>query len=64
MMKDSEKQGNLNRRENKKAWLFYPEDQNKVYWDLFITLILLISCLITPWRIAFGEVDINQGEPI
>lgn len=44
-------------RNNKKKFLLYPEDQPKVYWDLFITSILLISCLITPFRIAFGEID-------
>jgi len=40
----------------RKPWLLYPENQNKVNWELFITLILLISCFITPLRIAFGEV--------
>ena len=42
-------------REKKKKWILYPEDAQKVNWDLFITLILLISCVITPLRIAFGE---------
>ena len=41
--------------------MFYPEDQFKTYWDLFITFILLISCLITPWRIAFGELEEPMG---
>ena len=48
-------------RTNKKPYLFYPEDKHKVNWDLFITLILLTSCIITPWRIAFGE-DIDPTE--
>ena len=43
-------------RNNKKKWLFYPEDKGKQYWDLFITMILLTSCLTTPFRIAFGEI--------
>ena len=36
-------------------FILYPEDVTKTNWDLFITLILLISCIITPLRIAFGE---------
>ena len=45
----------MRERKNKKKWLLYPEDPYKTYWDLFITIILLISCLTTPFRIAFGE---------
>ena len=44
-------------RRNKKTFLLYPESQSKVYWDLFITLILLISCMVTPYRIAFGDIE-------
>ena len=47
-------------RMNKKKNLLYPEDTFKVNWDLFITLILLISCITTPFRIAFGDLK----EPI
>lgn len=52
-------------RQNKRALLFYPEDQYKIYWDLFITFILLASCLITPWRIAFSDLkQIGIEEPL
>lgn len=44
-------------RDNKKSFLLYPEDPQKVYWDLYITCVLLISCLLTPFRIAFGEIE-------
>lgn len=47
-------------REKTKRCILYPEDVVKINWDLFITLILLISCVITPLRIAFGE----DPEPI
>ena len=47
---------------NKKPFLIYPEDQKKIYWDLFITMVLLISCIITPWRIGF--VDSKESEPL
>jgi hypothetical protein len=45
----------MRHRSDKKSCILYPEDQSKTYWDIFITLILLITCLLTPWRIAFGE---------
>lgn len=45
----------MKHRADKKPWILYPEDQSKTYWDIFITMILLITCLLTPWRIAFGE---------
>lgn len=45
----------MTERADKKDWILYPEDTTKTYWDIFITLILLITCLLTPWRIAFGE---------
>ena len=47
-------------RERKRPYMLYPEDNLKINWDLFITLILLVSCILTPLRIAFGEED----EPI
>lgn len=51
-----EKLDRMRYRQNKKPFLFYPEDQYKIYWDLFITVILLASCIITPWRIAFSDI--------
>jgi len=41
-------------RDKVRACMLYPEDPVKINWDLFITLILLISCILTPLRIAFG----------
>ena len=37
--------------------MLYPELTLKIYWDLFITLILLFACLVTPYRIAFVKRD-------
>lgn len=54
---DPRKQLRMRHRNNKRLYLFYPEDSPKQYWDLFITLILLISCIIVPYRIAFGEIE-------
>ena len=40
----------------------YPEDQIKVNWDLFITIVLLFACIMTPIRIAFEQKDDHSGE--
>ena len=58
--KDKEKIERMRARDHKVPCLLYPEDPAKENWDLFITLILLISCALTPYRIAFGEIE----EPI
>ena len=33
--------------------LIYPDEKNKEAWDLFMTVILLITCVLTPYTIAF-----------
>ena len=45
------------RRDNRKPYMLYPEDDFKNNWDLFITVILLLTCVVTPIRIAFYESD-------
>ena len=47
----------MRHRNNRKRFLIYPEDQPKVFWDLFITTVLLVSCLLTPFNLAFGELN-------
>ena len=37
--------------------MFYPEDSLKANWDLFITVILVYTCIATPARIAFTTED-------
>ena len=44
-------------RSKKVKWLLYPEDFIKEYWDIFITLVLFASLVITPMRIAFGPIS-------
>lgn len=61
---NKEKIERMRYRKHKKegSWLLYPEDQHKVSWDLFITMILMVSCVITPYNIAFAS-D-NGQEPL
>lgn len=42
--------------ENRKRFLFYPTDTLKVMvWDLLISLILLLTCFVTPFNLAFSD---------
>ena len=52
----------MKERENRKPFMFYPEDNNKANWDLFITIVLVWTCILTPARIAFDtDDDIEPG---
>lgn len=46
-------------RKNRKTCIVYPEDPLKSYWDMLITLILMITCITTPMDIAFSENNIG-----
>lgn len=37
-----------------KPFLFYPTQKVKVYWEMLITVVLLVSIIQTPLDIAFG----------
>lgn len=39
--------------------MIYPDNNKKDVWDLFMTIILLTSCVVTPYEIAF-ENDISE----
>ena len=42
--------------EDRKSLLFYPNDTWKIVgWDVFISLVLFITCIATPFDMAFGE---------
>lgn len=38
---------------NKVYFLLYPEDNLKINWEIFMTVILLFACLLTPYKISF-----------
>ena len=48
-------------RKEKVNFLLYPEDNIKENWDFFILVILIISCITTPYRIAFGDINEPLG---
>jgi hypothetical protein len=35
------------------SFIIYPNHRAKAYWDLYITMILLMTCIVTPFDIAF-----------
>jgi hypothetical protein len=43
--------------------MFYPEDEMKANWDLLLTLLLIITCIMTPHRIAFDS-DPTKGQKV
>lgn len=47
----------MTERHNKVAFLIYPENKLKSVWDLLMTIVLLVSCVMTPLNLAFGNDD-------
>jgi hypothetical protein len=45
------------RKKGQHLFMLYPEDPFKNYWDLFIAVVLIFTCLVTPYRIALIELD-------
>jgi hyperpolarization activated cyclic nucleotide-gated potassium channel 2 len=37
--------------------MLYPEDEFKIFWDIFIIFTIIFSCIIIPIRIAFGGIN-------
>ena len=35
-----------------KDWMIYPENNIKFIWDIFVTLLLVVSCFITPLQLC------------
>ena len=48
------------KRETKKRCMCYPSNKYLGRWDLFMTFVLILTCVITPARIAFGQSGIVQ----
>ena len=44
-------------RIDRKACMVYPEDTWKEQWDLWVSMILIFTCSITPYRLAFTTED-------
>ena len=64
MKKPSLQNSRMIKRYNTVSFLIYPENKSKGIWDLLMTFVLLISCVITPLDIAFGNDDSDPNNPI
>jgi hypothetical protein len=51
---DAEK---LRKLKNYTYFIILPDDSFKKKWDLFITFILLFTAVVTPYRLAFYDID-------
>ena len=49
-------------RIDRKNCMIYPEDTWKEQWDLFVSLILIFTCAVTPFRLAFYETEDTAWE--
>ena len=45
----------MRKRLDRKTGIIYPEDAKKGTWDLSMALVLIFTCAVTPYRIAFSE---------
>ena len=43
------------------AYLINPENPFKIKWDIFITVILVFTSFVTPYRLAFYEETEDQN---
>lgn len=50
----------VKRKKGQNRFMFYPDDPFKDMWDMLIALILIFTCLVTPYRLALVEKD-NMG---
>ena len=48
-------------KERRNSCLIYPDSKRKAQWDLWITLVLLITCILTPLSIAFVKDNDSAG---
>lgn len=57
-----EKMAGISKNTFKKVrFLLYPEDQFKSYWDMSMTFLIFITCILTPINMAFTKDEENFG---
>jgi hypothetical protein len=49
---DEEKE---NLRSCLKAWILDIENKWRLRWEFYVTFMLILTLILTPWNIAFGE---------
>ena len=54
LVEDDDVFANTKKRKNTKPGIFYPENNFRQRWELFIALLLLYTCCVTPYVLAFN----------
>ena len=39
--------------QSRKFFLIYPDNSCKDYWDIYITVVLVVSCALIPYQLAY-----------
>jgi len=52
---------NFLKPKEKHKCVIYPDDRWKGYWDMYIIFMLLFTCAVTPYRLAFY---IDEEDPL
>ena len=55
MDENDERFRRMTKREDAKSFIIYPENSSKASWDLFMAIVLVFTCVVTPLHICFGE---------
>jgi hypothetical protein len=40
-------------KKSQKAWIIYPDNKYKSYWDILMTALVIVTCVFTPYAMAF-----------
>ena len=56
---DKRKLGRIYRGIHSKSWIMYPDDRFRSNWDLVITLLIIMTCGIGPYTLAFQNENGN-----
>lgn len=53
--KEDERTQRMTKREVYKPCIIYPENKAKHLWDIFVSILLVFTCFVTPWHICFSD---------
>ena len=55
---DTKKLGRISRGIHSKKWIMYPDDAFRPKWDIIMTLLIVMTCGIGPYTLAFPNIEI------
>ena len=51
----------MSKDSSRKWYLIYSENDWKDQWDIFISFVLIFSCIVIPYQIAFKTIDNSKN---